>query len=95
MALYPFYNLPKIKIEEEYTLMDAAGIITATGGSLSIFVGLSCYGFVWKVFEWLEESFRGPRRSPGKRHRVKDMRDDDTLPKVKVNGLNLGALERY
>ena len=75
--------------------MDAAGIITATGGSLSIFVGLSCYGLVWKVFEWLEESFRGPRRSPGKRHRVKDMRDDDTPPKVKVNGLTLGALERY
>ena len=34
MSLYPFYNLPSIKIEEEYTLMDAAAMITATGGSL-------------------------------------------------------------
>ena len=61
MSLYPFYDQPTIKIEEEYTLMDAAAMITATGGSLSIFVGLSCYGCIWRVFEWLEKSFYRPR----------------------------------
>ena len=92
MTLFPFYNLPKIKIEEEYTLMDAAAIITATGGSLSLFVGLSCYGFVWRTFEWLEGSYRsrvssGGRRRPssfGAEHPMKDGGDDVKMRKVGI-----------
>ncbi len=30
-------------------LMDFAAIISATGGSLGLFLGLSCYGVVWEV----------------------------------------------
>ena len=47
-------NSPFIMIEEEYTLMGVNAIISATGGSLGLFLGLSCYGVVWKLFEWLE-----------------------------------------
>ena len=47
-------NSPFIMIEEEYTLMGVNAIISATGGSLGLFLGLSCYGVVWKIFEWLE-----------------------------------------
>ena len=34
--------------------MGVNAIISATGGSLGLFLGLSCYGVVWKLFEWLE-----------------------------------------
>ena len=52
--LYARYASPKVKIEEEYTLMGANAIISATGGSLGLFLGLSCYGAVWTVFETVE-----------------------------------------
>ena len=52
--LYAKYNTPKIKIEEEYKLMGANAIISATGGSLGLFLGLSCYGVVWKLMKMLE-----------------------------------------
>ena len=48
------YSSHKVKIEEEYTLMDTNAIIAATGGSLGLFLGLSCYGVVWKMVEMLE-----------------------------------------
>ena len=48
------YNTPKIKIEEEYTLMGPNSIISATGGSLGLFLGLSCYGVVWKLVDLLK-----------------------------------------
>ena len=95
MSLFPFYNLPSIKIEEEYTLMDAAAMITATGGALSIFVGLSCYGFVWRIFEWLESSYRsqsGRRSSIGTgggrgEKQIQDGGDDVKMWKARVTGL--------
>ena len=46
-----------VKIEEEYTLMGVNAIISATGGSLGLFLGLSCYGVVWTFFEWLEAAY--------------------------------------
>ena len=100
MSLFPFYNLPSIKIEEEYTLMDAAAMITATGGSLSIFVGLSCYGFVWRIFEWLESSYRsqsGRRSSIGTgggrgEKQIQDGGDDVNMWKARVTGLTVTAL---
>ena len=52
--LFAKYNTPKVKIEEEYTLMGANAIISATGGSLGLFLGLSCYGVVWKLVKMLE-----------------------------------------
>ena len=53
-TVYVKYNTPKIKIEEEYTLMGPNAIISATGGSLGLFLGLSCYGVVWKLVDFLE-----------------------------------------
>ena len=50
------FNTPRIKIEEEYTLMGTNAIISATGGSLGLFLGLSCYGVVWKLIEMLERA---------------------------------------
>ena len=46
-----------VKIEEEFTLMGVNAIISATGGSLGLFLGLSCYGVVWKIIEWLEVAY--------------------------------------
>ena len=46
-----------VKIEEEYTLMGVNAIISATGGSLGLFLGLSCYGVAWTFFEWLEAAY--------------------------------------
>ena len=48
------FHSGSVKIEEEYTLMDTNAIISATGGSLGLFLGLSCYGVVWKLIEMLE-----------------------------------------
>ena len=50
-------NSPWVKLEEEYTLMGVNAIISATGGSLGLFLGLSCYGVVWKFFEWMETAY--------------------------------------
>ena len=96
MSLFAQYNLPLIKIEEEYTLMDAAAMITATGGSLSIFIGLSCYGFVWSLFERLEGWYRS-RLSPasigtkggwGDEQPMQDGGDDVKMRKARVAGMS-------
>ena len=44
------YSSHKVKIEEEYTLMGTNAIISATGGSLGLFLGFSCYGTIMSVF---------------------------------------------
>ena len=46
-----------VKIEEQYTLMGPSAIISATGGSLGLFLGLSCYGIVWKLFKGVEATY--------------------------------------
>ena len=51
------YESPKVKIEEEYTLMGTTAIISATGGSLGLFLGFSCYGAVWNIFGMVETIF--------------------------------------
>ena len=51
-------NSPWVTIEEEYRLMGPNAIISATGGSLGLFLGLSCYGVVWKLCEWLEAAYK-------------------------------------
>ena len=56
-TLWVFYATPKIKIEEEYTLMGANAIISATGGSLGLFLGLSCYGIAWNILEKVEAAY--------------------------------------
>ena len=50
-SLYAKYATPKIKIEKEYTIMGVNAIISATGGSLGLFLGLSCYGVAWSILE--------------------------------------------
>ena len=56
-----------MKIEEEYTLMGPTAIISATGGSLGLFLGFSCYGAIWNVFEMLETVFNSLLMTGGKR----------------------------
>ena len=53
-TLFIKYSTHKIKIEEEYILMGPNAIISATGGSLGLFLGLSCYGVVWKLVDLLK-----------------------------------------
>ena len=53
-SLYAKYATPKIKIEKEYTIMNVNAIISATGGSLGLFLGLSCYGVAWNILEKIE-----------------------------------------
>ena len=56
-TLFVFYASPKVKIEEEYVLMGGNAIISATGGSLGLFLGLSCYGVAWTIVEKLESAY--------------------------------------
>ena len=56
-TLYAYYAGPNVKIEEEYTLMGTTAIISATGGSLGLFLGFSCYGAVWNIIEMVETIF--------------------------------------
>ena len=53
-SFWPMLNLPYVTIEEEYRLFDTIAIISATGGSLGLFLGLSCYDVIWTTFEWVE-----------------------------------------
>ena len=55
--MYARYASSKIKIEEEYTIMGVTAIISATGGSLGLFLGLSCYGVAWKVLEMAQSAY--------------------------------------
>ena len=54
---YARYASHKVKMEEEYLLMGANAIISATGGSLGLFLGFSCFGAVWKILELLRRPF--------------------------------------
>ena len=56
-TLWVWYASPKVKIEKEYKLMGVNAIISATGGSLGLFLGLSCYGVAWKILEKVETLF--------------------------------------
>ena len=49
--LYAKYANSKVKIEEEYILMGTNAIISATGGSLGLFLGFSCYGAIWNILK--------------------------------------------
>ena len=56
-SFWPIFNLPTVTVEEEYRLFDTVAIISATGGSLGLFLGFSCYSVIWTGFEWLEAAF--------------------------------------
>ena len=53
-GVYATYASSKVKIEEEYLLMGETAIISATGGSLGLFLGFSCFGAIWNIFEMIE-----------------------------------------
>ena len=72
------YASPKVKIEEEYTLMGVNAIISATGGSLGLFLGLSCYGVAWKILEYLE-SVGKYIMSPWEKAKVEDRKGKKTI----------------
>ncbi len=42
--VYVFFDRNRIREEKEYRLMDASAIVSATGGSLGLFLGFSFYG---------------------------------------------------
>ena len=65
--LYAMYASPKVKIEEEYMLMGTIAMISATGGSLGLFLGFSCYGAIWNIFEIAETVFHTIFMSGGNR----------------------------
>ena len=50
-TLWIWHESSKVKIEEEYVLMGGNAIISATGGSLGLFLGLSCYGVALNILE--------------------------------------------
>ena len=56
-TLFVRYASPKVKIEKEHKIMGVNAIISATGGSLGLFLGLSCYGVAWKILEKIETLF--------------------------------------
>ena len=56
-TLYALYASPKVKIEEDHMLMGTIAMISATGGSLGLFLGFSCYGAIWSIFERAEAVF--------------------------------------
>ena len=66
-VLWVKFTSGSVKIEEEYTLMDVNAIISATGGSLGLFLGLSCYGVVWKLLEMMQNAYNNLKSK-----RVKD-----------------------
>ena len=69
-TLWVWYASSKVKIEMEYKVMGVNAIISATGGSLGLFLGLSCYGVAWKILEKVETLFNSVRPSQGKNTEV-------------------------
>ena len=79
-TIYTKYSSPKINIEKEYTIMGVNAIISATGGSLGLFLGLSCYGVAWSILErvgaaskyvlawWRKKKIHGGAKSVGPRN---------------------------
>jgi hypothetical protein len=55
-----------IQVEEEYRLMDLAAIISATGGSLGLFLGFSFYGGAWNVVKWIAVTYRTLTKKRGR-----------------------------
>ena len=51
--------------------MGVNAIISATGGSLGLFLGLSCYGVAWKVLETLKCAFKSLVEVAGERRKAK------------------------
>ena len=56
-TLHSYYASPNVRIEEEYMLLGPLTMISATGGSLGLFLGFSCYGAIWNIFEMVETIF--------------------------------------
>ena len=66
-TLWIWHESSKVKIEEEYVLMGGNAIISATGGSLGLFLGLSCYGVAWRLLVKAETVFKSILRPWRKR----------------------------
>ena len=85
-TLWVFFAGPNIKIEEEYLLMGTNAIISATGGSLGLFLGLSCYGVAWKILEKVGTVFSSLLRSWRKR-KARTKRDNDDIERWIFEGV--------
>ena len=85
-TLWVFFSGPKIKIEEEYVLMGTNAIISATGGSLGLFLGLSCYGVAWKILEKVGTAFSSLIRSWRKR-KARTKRDAEDIERWVFEGI--------
>ena len=85
-TLWMFFAGPKIKIEEEHVLMGTNAIVSATGGSLGLFLGLSCYGVVWKILEKVGTVFSSLLRSWRKR-KARTKRDVEDIERWVFEGI--------
>ena len=85
-TLWVFFSGPKIKIEEEYLLMGTNAIISATGGSLGLFLGLSFYGVAWKILEKVGTAFSSLIRSWRKR-KARTKRDVEDIERWVFEGI--------
>ncbi len=52
---YAYFNSNTVKVETEYRLMDTAAMISATGGSLGLFLGFSVYGEVLEICNYVKK----------------------------------------
>ena len=78
-TLWIWHEGPKIKKEEEYVLMGGNAIISATGGSLGLFLGLSCYGVAWKILEKVETIFNSVLHIWGKKKARAESGNEDII----------------
>ncbi|XP_059095735.1 uncharacterized protein LOC131890413 [Tigriopus californicus] len=63
-TFYVIYLYDGVNVKQQYRLMDFATIVAAVGGSLSLFLGISCFGVTWKLIEFIHSKFErhsGPR----------------------------------
>ena len=102
--VYLFYQNLVVPIEEEYLLFDFNSIVSAVGGSLSLFLGFSCYELVKRCLNKLTEAGttgtrqskdeavkrRGRQKRIGRRGQVRPQRN--SLTSIEIWGLFLLGL---
>ena len=55
ILIYLFYQSTDVKNSQQIPIMTFWGFISATGGSLGLFLGFSCLSSVWTLFDMFEK----------------------------------------
>ena len=50
-SFYIYYGQIAMELKREYTLFDETAIVASVGGSLSLFLGFSCFGLISKLIK--------------------------------------------